>query len=108
MDRIRETTTKTTTEMAHYLIGSALSLKRCNEIVRSHRGVENGLHWRLDVVMNEDQDRTGQDNGPHSRAALRHMAINVMQKAKGKESLHGEFMRAAWDDRYLARPLAMF
>jgi predicted transposase YbfD/YdcC len=94
--------------MAHYLISSALSSKRFNEIVRSHRGVENGLHWRSDVVMKEDQDRTGQDNGPHSLAALRHMAINVVQKAKSKESLHARLMRAAWDDRYLARLLAMF
>src|SRR5271165_3887171 len=55
--RTRETTTKTTTETAYYLLSSALSPERCNEIVRSHWGVENRLHWRLDVVMNEDQDR---------------------------------------------------
>ena len=41
---------------------------------------KTSLHWRLDVVMNEDQDRTRMDNGPHNLAVLRHMAINVMQK----------------------------
>ena len=46
--------------------------------VRSHWGVENRLHWRLDVTMNEDQDRTRLDNGPHNLAVLRHMALNVM------------------------------
>jgi predicted transposase YbfD/YdcC len=63
VDRIRETKTKTTTETAYYLLSSALSPERCNEVVRSHWGVENRLHWRLDVTMNEDQDRTRLDNG---------------------------------------------
>ena len=78
--RIRETADKTTTETAYYLLSTALSPERFNEVVRSHWGVENRLHWRLDVVMNEDQDRTRLDNGPHNLAVLRHMALNVMQK----------------------------
>lgn len=77
-------------------------------MVRSHWGVENGLHWRLDVVMNEDQDRTRRDNGPENLAVLRHMAINFMQKDTEKGSLRGKFKRAAWDDAYLARLLALF
>lgn len=43
-------------------------------------GIENSLLWRLDVVMNEDQDRTRMGRGPHNLAVLRHMAINAMQK----------------------------
>src|SRR5882757_5591347 len=108
VDRTRETTTKTTTETAYYLLSSALSPERCNEVVRSHWGVENRLHWRLDVTMNEDQDRTRLDNGPHNLAVLRHIALNVMQKDTTKGSLRGKFMRAGWDDRYLARLLALF
>src|SRR6202021_1767007 len=53
--RIRETSDKTMTETAYYLLSAPLSPERFNEIVRSHWGVENRLHWRLDVVMNEDQ-----------------------------------------------------
>ena len=106
--RTRETTTKTTTETAYYRLSSALSPERCNEIVRSHWGVENRLHWRLDVVMNEDQDRTRLDNGPHNLAVLRHMALNVMQKDTTKGSLRTKFMRAGWDEAYLARLLALF
>ena len=108
VDRIRETKTKTTTETAYYLLSSALSPERCNEVVRSHWGVENRLHWRLDVTMNEDQDRTRLDNGPHNIAVLRHMALNVMQKDTTKSSLIGKFMRAGWDERYMARLLALF
>jgi predicted transposase YbfD/YdcC len=108
VDRIRETATKTTTETAYYLLSTALSAERFNEVVRSHWGVENRLHWRLDVVMNEDQDRTRLGNGPHNIAVLRHMALNVMQKETTKGSLRGKFMRAGWDERYLARLLALF
>src|ERR1700693_5168566 len=74
--RTRETATKTTTETAYYLLSSALTPERHNEVVRSHWGVENRLHWRLDVTMNEDQDRTRLDNGPHNLVVLRHMALN--------------------------------
>ena len=106
--RVRETAAKTTTETAYYLLSSALSSERFNEVVRSHWGVENRLHWRLDVVMNEDQDRSRMDNGPHNLAVLRHMALNVMQKDTSKGSLRGKFKRAGWDDTYLARLLALF
>jgi len=108
VDRVRETPTKTTTETAYYLLSSPLSPERCNEVVRSHWGVENRLHWRLDVVMNEDQDRTRLDNGPYKLAVLRHMALNVMQKDTTKGSMRTKFMRAGWDDAYLARLLALF
>jgi predicted transposase YbfD/YdcC len=106
--RTRETKTKATSETAYYLLSSALTPKRCNEVVRSHWGVENRLHWRLDVTMNEDQDRTRLDNGPHNLAVLRHMALNVMQKDTTKGSLRGKFMRTGWDNSYLTRLLAHF
>src|SRR5919199_1805077 len=104
--RIRETAAKTTTETAYYLLSTALSAERFNAVVRQHWSIENRLHWRLDVVMNEDQDRTRMDNGPQNLAVLRHMALNVMQKDGSKESLRGKFQRAGWDNAYLSRLLA--
>jgi predicted transposase YbfD/YdcC len=106
--RTRETAAETTVETAYYLISTAMSAKRFNEVVRSHWGIENRLHWRLDVVMNEDQDRNRMDNGPYNLAILRHMALNVMQKEGSKGSLRGKFKRAAWNDAYLRRLMAMF
>jgi predicted transposase YbfD/YdcC len=106
--RIRETASKTTTETAYYLLSTALSATRFNEVVREHWGVENRLHWRLDVVMNEDQDRTRLGNGPHNLAVLRHMALNVMQKDAAKGSLRGKFQRAGWNDAYLSSLLRSF
>ena len=106
--RIREAPDKTSTETAYYLLSQALSAERFNEVVRQHWGVENRLHWRLDVVMNEDQDRTRLGNGPHNLAVLRHMAINAMQRDTTKGSLRGRFKRAGWDDTYLTSLLALF
>jgi hypothetical protein len=76
--------------------------------VKFLRPTHHQLHWRLDVVMNEDQDRTRLGNGPQNLAVLRHIALNVMQKDTSKGSLRGKFMRAGWDERYLARLLTLF
>jgi predicted transposase YbfD/YdcC len=106
--RVRQTAEKTTTETAYYLLSRVLSPERFNEVARQHWSIENSLHWRLDVVMNEDQDRTRMGHGPHNLAVLRHMAINAMQKEGSKGSLRGKFKRAAWDDDYLFRLLELF
>jgi predicted transposase YbfD/YdcC len=106
--RERQTAEKTTTETAYYLLSAPLTPERFNEVVRQHWGVENSLHWRLDVVMNEDQDRTRMGHGPQNLAVLRHMVINALEKEGSKGSLRGKFKRAGWDDDFLSRLLEMF
>jgi len=106
--RIRETQTKTTMETAYYLLSTALSPERLNEVARDHWGVENRLHWRLDVIMNEDQDRTRLGQGPENLAILRHMAMNAMQKEGSKGSLRGKFKKAGWNETFLSKLLAQF
>jgi predicted transposase YbfD/YdcC len=108
VERRRETAAKTTCETAYYLLSTVLSPERLNEVVRSHWGVENQLHWRLDVVMNEDEDRTRMGNGPENLAVLRHMPINAMQKEGSKGSLRGKFKRTGWNDAYLTRLIVQF
>jgi predicted transposase YbfD/YdcC len=108
VERVRETAQKTTTETAYYLLSSKLTPERFNEVVRQHWSIENSLHWRLDVVMNEDQDRTRAGNGAHNLAVLRHMAINAMQKEGSKGSLRGKLKRAGWNEDFLSRLLEMF
>ena len=106
--RTRETPAKTEVETAYYLLSTVMTAERFNAVVRSHWGIENRLHWRLDVIMNEDQDRNRMDNSPYNLAILRHMALNVMQREGSKGSLRGKFKRAAWNDDYLRRLLAGF
>jgi predicted transposase YbfD/YdcC len=106
--RVRETADKTTTETPYYLLSRVLSPERSNRVVRQRWSVENSLHWRLDVVMNEDQDRSRMGHGPHNLAVMRHMAINAMQKEGSKGSLRGKFKRAGWDDDFIFRLLELF
>lgn len=76
--------------------------------MRQRWGVENCPRWRLDVVMNEDRDRTRLGNGPYNLTELRRMALNAMRKDGSKGSLRGKFERAGWDDAFLAKLLKLF
>ncbi len=95
-------------ETAYYLLSTEFSPERLNEVAREHWGVENRLHWRLDVIMNEDQDRTRLGHGPENLAILRHMALNAMQTEGSKGSLRGKFKHAGWNDAFLSKLLAQF
>ena len=110
--RIREATakgiTKTTTETAYYLLSTPLSPEKFGQVVRSHWGIENSLHWVLDVVLDEDQNRTRMDNGPENLAVLRHMALNIIRKETSKGSMRVKFKRAGWNNDFLATLLAQF
>ena len=110
--RIREVTakgiTKTSTESAYYLLSTPLSSEKFGQVVRSHWGIENGLHWVLDVGLNEDQNRTRMDNGPENIAVLRHMALNIIRKETSKGSMRVKFKRAGWNNDFLATLLAQF
>ena len=106
--RTRETSAKVSTETAYYLLSTPLSAERFGGVARAHWGVENGLHWVLDVTMNEDQARTRKDHGPQNIALLRRLALNLAKLEGSKESMKAKRMRAAWDDTFLTRLLAQF
>ena len=104
--RTREINLKTTTETAYYLLSAPVTPTRLGEIVRAHWGVENSLHWVLDVTMNEDQARNRLDNGPANLAVLRHMALNILNAKKSKISTRRKIKRAGWSNAFLAELIA--
>ena len=75
--RPARSTVKTTTETRCYLLSQACAPERFNTVVRSHWGIENQLHWVLDVIMDEDQARNRKDHGPQNLALLRKLALNL-------------------------------
>ncbi len=83
-----------------------LSWPRQAEFVICEQTIENGRHWVLDVVMNEDQARNRKDHGPENLALLRRLALNLARLEASKGSLRGKLKRAGWDDAFLARLLA--
>jgi predicted transposase YbfD/YdcC len=76
-------------------------------IVREHWGIENRLHWALDVVLDEDRDRTRKDNAPPNLAILRRLALNVLRAyPDAKTSLRRKIKRAGWNQDFLLSLLA--
>jgi predicted transposase YbfD/YdcC len=106
--RHRDTGGKVTSETAYYLLSAPLTAERFGEVVRAHWGVENGLHWVLDVTMNEDQSRNRKDHAPQNIALLRRLALNLAKLEGSKGSMKGKLKRAGWDDTFLTRLLAAF
>ena len=74
--------------------------------VRSHWGIENSLHWILDVALSEDRSRAKTDHAQANLVTLRHLALNQLKQEKTfKASVKAKRMRAGWDDNYLLRVL---
>ncbi len=60
----------------------------------------------MDMTFNDDQCRIGTDNAPENFVTLKHMAVNITRRKKGKDSIRLALKTAAWDDNYLARLIA--
>ncbi len=78
---------KTERERRYYLSSAKLDAKTFAHAVRAHWGIENRLHWVLDVVFHDDLVRLRTDNGPHNMALVRHIAMNLVRSPKDKHSL---------------------
>jgi predicted transposase YbfD/YdcC len=75
-------------------------------VIRSHWAVENSLHWVMDMIFRDDECRIRTDHAPANFTTLRHMALNLIRKAPGKDSLRLKRKVAAWDDDFLASLIA--
>ena len=71
------------------------------EIVRDHWDVENGLHWRIDMVFNEDDNRTRKNYAPYNLAILRRMAIDILTHHPDNISIKRKMNKAAWSKDYM-------
>jgi predicted transposase YbfD/YdcC len=89
-------------ETRYYISSAPLSAARAAEAVRGHWGIENRLHWVLDVVFKEDQSRLRKGHGAKNMAIVRHFAINLVRTAADKHSIKLRRKLAGWDTRYLA------
>jgi predicted transposase YbfD/YdcC len=68
--------------------------------VRGHWGVENSLHWRLDVVFREDESCIRKGNAPAIMTAIRHLCLNLLQQEPSRFSIKKKRLKAAWDDDF--------
>jgi len=93
-------------ERRYYQSSLRQEVRQFAKAVRGHWGVENSLHWVLDVVFGEDESRARSGSAAENLAATRRLAINLLRRDKTcKRSLKGKLMRAAIDPDYLKRIL---
>jgi len=92
-----------------YHIASIAGAKRVLWAVRSHWGIENELHWTLDLAFDEDRCRVRKDHGPENFALLRHIALNLLKQEKTcQRGIKGKRLLAGWKQDYLLKVLAGF
>jgi predicted transposase YbfD/YdcC len=102
--RIQDTVTA---ETRFYLSSLPPNATVLNQAIRNHWGIENRLHWVLDVVFHEDGSRVRTDHAPQNFAVLRHFALNLLrQETSTKASLAKKRFRAALNDAYLCTVLS--
>ncbi len=92
---------KTSTARRYFLSSAKLDAATFARAVRAHWGIENRLHWVLDVVFHDDLARLRTGHGPQNMATLKHMALNLVRQAHGRHSLKARRKKAAWSQDYL-------
>lgn len=98
--------TKHSVENRYYLLSRSLSAAAFGAAVRSHWGIENRVHWVLDVIFHEDQSRIRAGFAAENFAVLRHIALNLLRQQQTKRvSVKGRRKKAGWDSNYLLQVL---
>ena len=93
-------------ETRFYITSLALAAVLIAPLVRGHWAVENSLHWVLDMVFRDDECRLRTEHAPANFTTLKHMALNLIRRAKSKDSIRLRRKVAAWDDEFLVSLVA--
>lgn len=103
----RQVEGKTTCETRYYLLSLPLDAQQFAQAVRGHWGIENQLHWVLDVAFREDQARSTLGYSGENLAVIRHLAVNLLtQEKSAKGGIRAKRLKAGWDNNYLLKVLA--
>lgn len=102
---------QTSVERRYYITSRSATpepaAKHLGHIIRAHWGIENRLHWVLDMAFDEDRCRVRRHHGPRNLAVLRKIALNLLRReTTAKLGVPSKRRKAGWDDRYLLKVLA--
>jgi predicted transposase YbfD/YdcC len=97
----------TSDDVRYFIVSRYLSGARFAQSVRGHWGIENSLHWVLDVTFNEDQSRARERRIANNLSWLRRFAISLLKQHPSKDSIKGKSQIAGWNNDFLLQVLAM-
>jgi predicted transposase YbfD/YdcC len=104
-EETEEWTWKETTERRYYISSLPPTARQIAEAVRTHWGIENQMHWVLDVSFEEDSSRIRKENGPVNVGLLRRIAMNALRQMSDQKSLKARRKKAGWNEDYLEQVL---
>ena len=106
VDSRREEKGKVTCERRHFVSSLPCNAEEFAKAVRAHWGIENSLHYVLDVAFGEDASRIRSDKGPENMAFIRKIALTIARcDAETKSSVAGRIKEMAWSEDYLEQML---
>jgi predicted transposase YbfD/YdcC len=106
--RERRLSEKIQVEMRYYIASLMPEADHLLQAIRDHWGIENSVHWFLDVAFNEDQSRVRKDHAPENLAIIRRIALNLLRKEKtAKGGIQAKRLQCAWDENYFLKVLSI-
>jgi len=96
---------RVTKETRYFLSSLEGSARKFAQAVRAHWGIENRLHWVLDVAFDEDGCGIWQDHAPENLATVRKVALTLLRQDKKKAGIKAKSKLAGWDSDYLLHVL---
>ena len=105
VESTREINGQISVERRFYLSSLGPDAQTFARAVRGHWGIENKLHWVMDVNFGEDQSRARSGHAAQNLAALRRLGLNLLKHEPKKRSLRGKQLDAGWDNAYLLKVL---
>jgi predicted transposase YbfD/YdcC len=107
-ERFHKATGKIERETRFYIASLAPDATRINAVVRQHWGIENKLHWTLDVAFGEDRSRKRAGNAAQNFSAINKIALNLLKQDKSStRGIKGKRLKAAWSQDYLGNLLGI-
>jgi predicted transposase YbfD/YdcC len=107
-ERYHKATGKTEREIRYYITSLRADAVRLNSVIRQHWGIENKLHWVLDVGFGEDLDRKRVGHSAQNFSVLNRIALNLLKQDKSsKRGVKGKRLKAAWNHPYLLKLLGI-